>query len=79
MFDRAELVAYIFKNSKATFRSKEVNVLVMTDECVERCTTSTLRLKIVRGKLGQSDRSLPTGTSRLNAFALIVAVDVMIV
>jgi hypothetical protein len=34
MFDRAELLAYIFENSEPTFRSKEVDVLVMTEECV---------------------------------------------
>lgn len=34
MFDRAELLAYIFEKSKSTLRSKEVNVLVMAEECV---------------------------------------------
>ena len=34
MFDRAELLAYVFEKSKSTLRSKEVNVLVMTEECV---------------------------------------------
>jgi len=34
MFDRAELLAYIFEKSKSTFGGKEVNVLVMTEECV---------------------------------------------
>jgi hypothetical protein len=34
MLDRAELLAYVFEKSKATFGGEEVNVLVMTEECV---------------------------------------------
>jgi len=35
MFDRAKLLAYIFEKSKPTFSGKKVDVLVMTEECVQ--------------------------------------------
>ena len=32
MFDRAELLTYIFEKSKSTLRGKEIDVLIMAEE-----------------------------------------------